>query len=78
MNLKPKVDGVCDRDGVKLIQRPDDTAEVVVSRLKTYYQQTVPVVDYYKAENNVCEIDANKDAEEVQETLFAELDVLVK
>jgi len=78
VNLKPKVDGVCDRDGVKLIQRPDDTAEVVVSRLKTYYQQTVPVVDYYKAENNVCEIDANKDAEEVQETLFAELDVLVK
>jgi adenylate kinase len=78
VNLKPKVDGVCDHDGTKLVQRPDDTADVVVSRLKTYHQQTAPVVDYYKAKNSVFDVDADKDADEVKELLFAELEVLVK
>jgi adenylate kinase len=78
VNLKPKVDGVCDHDRTKLVQRPDDTAEVVINRLKTYHQQTAPVVDYYKTRNSVFDVDANKDADEVKELLFAELDVLVK
>ena len=46
-NLKPKVDGICDDDGTELIQRPDDCEEVVSNRLKTYHQQTKPVVDYF-------------------------------
>ncbi len=39
-NLKPKVEGKCDRDGAELIQRRDDSLEVVQNRLKTYHQQT--------------------------------------
>jgi adenylate kinase len=77
-NLKPKVEGVCDHDGAELVQRPDDTAEVVVNRLKTYHQQTAPVVEYYKAKDSVCDIDANRDADEVKELLFAKLDGLVR
>jgi adenylate kinase len=79
-NLKPKVEEVCDNDGARLIQRPDDGPEVVANRLKTYHQQTEPVVDYYKNSNNstVYDIDANKNADEVSALLFEKLDALVK
>ena len=77
-NLKPKVEGICDNDGTTLIQRPDDCLEVVANRLKTYHRQTEPVVDYYKKNNTICDIDANEDADEVSELIFENLDALVK
>jgi adenylate kinase len=46
--LLPKVDGICDLDGGKLIQRDDDKEEVVVHRLKIYEQQSLPLVKYYE------------------------------
>ncbi len=76
-NLKPKVDGKCDNDGTKLIQRPDDSLEVVTNRLKTYHRQTKPVVDYYKKNNTVYDVDANKSADEVARLIFKYLDGLV-
>jgi adenylate kinase len=75
-NLKPKAEGVCDNDGAALIQRPDDSLEVVANRLKTYHRQTEPVVDYYRKNNTVYDIDANKDADDVTALLFENLDVL--
>ena len=79
-NLKPKVEEICDNDGARLIQRPDDSPEVVANRLKTYHQQTEPVVDYYRNSNNsaVYDIDANKDADEVSALVFEKLDAIVK
>ncbi len=77
-NLKPKVEGMCDNDGTELVQRPDDSPEVVANRLKTYHEQTEPVVDYYKNNNTVYDIDANKDADEVSALVFENLDALVK
>ena len=75
--MPPKRDEVCDLDGTKLVQRPDDTAEVVKNRLATYYQQTEPVVEYYKSKRTVHDIDANKDADSVAAVIFRKLDVLV-
>jgi len=76
-NLKPKVEGICDKDGTELIQRPDDSAEVVANRLETYHRQTEPVVDYYKNNNTVYNIDANKNVDEVSALIFERLDALV-
>jgi adenylate kinase len=75
-NVKPRVDGICDKDGSSLVQRPDDTAEVVVTRLKNYNEQTAPLVDYYKRKNTVYAIDANREAEYVKELVFSKLDPL--
>jgi len=75
-NLKPKVDEVCDKDGTKLIQRPDDSPEVVANRLQTYHQQTEPVVDYYRNKRTIYDIDANKNAHEVSTLIFERLDAL--
>lgn len=77
-NLKPKVEGVCDNDGTKLIQRPDDGPEVVKNRLKTYHRQTEPLVDYYQESRTVYDIDANKGADEVSVLVFEKLDALVR
>jgi len=75
-NMPPKVDGICDKDGTPLIQRPDDTEEVVRNRLGTYYRQTQPVVDYYKEQQPVYEIDANGDPGAVAAVIFEKLDPL--
>ena len=75
-NLKPKVDGICDKDGSSLVQRPDDTTEVVVTRLKNYNDQTAPLVDYYRRKNAVYDIDADGSPEEIKDVIFDKLDPL--
>lgn len=45
----PKVPGKDDETGEPLVQRDDDTPEAVKKRLKTFRDQTVPVIDWYKA-----------------------------
>lgn len=47
---KPKVAGIDDVTGEPLIQRKDDTSEVILPRLSTYAEKTMPVVEYYRAE----------------------------
>ncbi|MDD2427274.1 MAG: adenylate kinase [Eubacteriales bacterium] len=46
--MPPKVTGICDRCGSKLIQRKDDTEEVFRVRLEAYNKQTAPLLDYYE------------------------------
>ena len=77
-NLKPKVEGLCDNDGTELVQRPDDSPEVVANRLKTYHQQIEPLVDYYRNNSTVYDIDADRDVDEVKTSVFENLDALVK
>ena len=76
-NLKPKVEGVCDKDGEQLVQRTDDTPDVVANRLKTYHEQTAAVVGYYQgAGNAIINVDAAQSVDEVTSSVFAELDSL--
>jgi len=46
-NIPPKKEGICDKCGGALYQRPDDTEATVLNRLKVYEEQTKPLVDYY-------------------------------
>jgi adenylate kinase len=46
--MPPKVEGVCDKCGGKLIVRADETEEVVRNRLKVYDSQTAPLIAYYE------------------------------
>ena len=45
--VPPKVEGICDNCGGKLIQREDDTPETVKARLAVYHKETEPLVDFY-------------------------------
>ena len=49
----PKKEGICDKCGHELVQRKDDNAQTVKSRLKTYFKQTSPLVDYYEKSGNL-------------------------
>ena len=46
--LKPKVEGVCDKCGGPLYQRPDDTPEVIKRRIQVYEEQTHPILQLFK------------------------------
>ena len=49
LKLKPsKQEGICDVCGNELIQREDDNVETIKSRLKTYFEQTSPLINYYE------------------------------
>ena len=77
-NLKPKVQGVCDKDGHELVQREDDKPEVVANRLRTYHEQTSAVVNFYQSHGNVIiDIDAGRDVDDVTSLVFTELDRLI-
>lgn len=66
----PKVDGICDKCGEKLTQRKDDTREIAQERFDTYFRQTAPLIDYYKARGVLKTIDANGSISEVWERLL--------
>ena len=48
-NAPPRIEGVCDRCGSELIVRADDAPETVLDRLRTYHEQTEPLLAFYQA-----------------------------
>lgn len=66
----PKVAGKCDNDGGELIQRPDDSEEVIAPRLEAYEKQTSPLVAYYKRLGLLYPVDAAKSVEEVRDQVL--------
>ncbi|CAN1267925.1 Adenylate kinase 4 [Linum perenne] len=61
----PKNPGVDDVTGEPLIQRKDDTAAVLKSRLEAFHRQTEPVINYYKQKGAVADLHAEKAPKEV-------------
>ncbi len=49
---------VCKRCGKELFIRDDDKPETVKNRLRVYQDQTAPLIDYYKAQGKLVNIDA--------------------
>lgn len=49
----PQVEGICDKCGHELIRRKDDTEETIRLRLKNYYEQTSPLVEYYEKQGKL-------------------------
>jgi adenylate kinase len=72
----PRQAGVCDLDGGPLYQRDDDRLDVVSERIKVYIQDTVPVVDYYRAQGILHEIDGCQSIDAVASSIEAVLSEL--
>jgi adenylate kinase len=71
----PKVEGRCDIDGSELVQREDDRAETVSRRLRVYMEQTAPLIDHYKAEGKLVEVDGELSVEQVTASLEAAIGI---
>jgi adenylate kinase len=68
----PTVDGVCDACGGEVVQRADDADEVAVARrLDIYFEQTTPVIDYYRGKKLLKEVDGSLNIEAVQRAMRA-------
>lgn len=67
----PKVAGRCDLDGSELFQREDDKAETVRRRFEIYMDQTSPLIEYYRAEGKLVEIDGTRPVDQVTAALEA-------
>jgi adenylate kinase len=69
----PKVKGKCDRCGGELYQRADDNVETIKNRLKVYFAETSPLIDYYKQAGKLLEINGEGGAAAVNERIATAL-----
>ena len=57
--MPSKVDGICDVCGSKLIKRPDDEPDIIRNRIKVYYQETEPLIDFYRKQGVLESVNIN-------------------
>jgi adenylate kinase len=69
----PQVEGKCDRCGGELYQRADDTPETVRKRLEVYFEQTIPLIDYYRQSGKLAEINGEQSIAQVNQELLTVL-----
>lgn len=65
----PRVPGVCDNDGGRLVQRDDDRPEIVKERFAAYERQTKPLADYYRTHGVLEVVNGDANVEEVTRAL---------
>lgn len=69
----PKVPGVCDLDGSELYQRSDDTGEAVQKRLGIFFNETIHLLDYYRSQQKLVEVNGNLSIDQMQRVLLNEI-----
>ena len=78
INSKPKKEGICDRCEGKLIQRKDDTEEVVKERLAVYHAQSEPLKDHYQKQGRLIYIDGGTTKERTVEQINTSLEITMR
>lgn len=61
----PQEPGICDVDGAELYQREDDTEETQRRRIEVYFEQTAPLLDYYREKDLLVQIDGEQSIDDV-------------
>jgi len=69
----PKVKGKCDKCGGELYQRPDDTVETVKKRLKVYFAETAPLIEYYQKAGKLLEVDGEGEIDKISRRIVTSL-----
>ncbi len=70
-----KVDGICDACNANVIQRDDDKEETVISRLKTYHEQTEPLIGFYSKRGKIVTVVGKEEIEETSKDVIKVLGV---
>lgn len=70
----PQSAGVCDRCGGPLYQRDDDKdTDAIDRRLQLYFDETLPVIDWYRSEGLLAEVDGDQEIARVQAEIVEKL-----
>lgn len=72
-NIPPRQEGLCDHCGKSLVHRKDDMPEAIGARLKTYEDQTVPLINYYEGRGLLGELAAVGNPSEIYEGIKKEM-----
>jgi adenylate kinase len=67
--MAPKVSGKCDSCKAELIQRKDDKPEVIKKRLEVFLKENESLLDFYKREGKLIQIDGNGNKDQVFERI---------
>ena len=73
VDAPPREPGKCDQCGGELYQRDDDNETTVRNRLEVYSNQTAPLVDYYKKQGKLLEVNGNQPVNSVTEEMLSSL-----
>ncbi len=68
-HMPPKKPGICDACGATIVQRPDDSENVVARRLEVFAAQNQPLLDYFKSAKKLKELNANTPVDKLQTEL---------
>ncbi|MCS4537115.1 MULTISPECIES: nucleoside monophosphate kinase [unclassified Mycoplasma] len=71
--MPSKLGDKCEKDGVELATRPDDTIEAIKVRQKIYHDETKPLLDFYEQNNRVISVDANGNADDIAKDVLAKV-----
>lgn len=71
--VPPKVAGIDDEDGGPLVQRPDDSADVVTKRLAEYDEKTAPLIAHYEKAGEFVHVNALGQIDAVTRAIIAKL-----
>ncbi len=66
----PKVKGKCDKCGGDLYQRADDVPQTIKERLKVFFAQTAPLIDYYTKTGKLSEVDGEGSMDEIKQRIL--------
>jgi adenylate kinase len=66
----PKTEGICDLDGSPLYQRSDDQGPAIEKRLDIFFRETIHLLDYYRSQSRLVEVDGNDGIEQVSKNLY--------
>lgn len=69
----PKQEGICDSCGERLYTRKDDTLEVIQTRLETYKKQAGPIIEIYREQGKLVDLDGHKPQDDVSQDVLAEV-----
>ena len=69
-----KTAGKCDIDGSELYQREDDNPATVENRIRVYFVQTSPLIEYYRQRGLLAEIDGTRPIDQVAVDLLAAIE----
>jgi adenylate kinase len=71
----PKTQGKCDKCGGELYQRADDKEETIKERIKVFFKETAPLIDYYQKAGKLIEVDGEGSSEEISARIVSSLKV---
>ena len=72
-NNPPKTEGKCNACGADLVHRSDDQPEAIKNRLDQYDKKTAPLIDFYKKQGKIIDIDACGSIDDIRDNIFRAL-----